>query len=105
MAWILLLVAGMVEIAFVMSLGHQGSFERLWPTVAVLFFGLLSLYLLAVVMRSLPVGTAFAVWAAMGAGGAALLGILFRGEPANTLRLAGLATVISGAVVLRLAGG
>lgn len=105
MAWILLLVAGIVEIVFVMSLGHPGSFKRFWPTVSVFFFGLFSLYLLAVVMRSLPVGTAFAVWAAIGAGGAALLGVLFRGEPANLLRLAGLVTVIGGAVVLRLAEG
>jgi quaternary ammonium compound-resistance protein SugE len=105
MAWILLLAAGMVEIVFVMALGHPGAFKRLWPTVAVFFFGLVSLYLLAVAMRSLPVGTAFAVWAAIGAGGAALLGILFRGEPANLLRIAGLVTVIVGAVVLRLAEG
>lgn len=105
MAWILLLVAGMVEIAFVMALGHSGSFKRLWPTAAVFAFGGVSLYLLTLVMRSLSVGTAFAVWAAIGAGGAALLGILFRGEPANLLRVAGLVTVICGAVVLRLAEG
>lgn len=105
MAWLLLLVAGMVEVAFVMALGHPGSFRRFWPTVLVFVFGGFSLYLLAVVMRSIPVGTAFAVWAAIGAGGAAVLGILFRGEPANLLRVAGLATVICGAVVLRLTGG
>lgn len=105
MAWILLLAAGMIEIAFVIALGHRGSFKTLWPTVSVFFFGLLSVYLLAVAMRDLPVGTAFAVWTAMGAAGAALLGILFRGEPANLLRLVGLVTVIGGAVVLRLAEG
>jgi quaternary ammonium compound-resistance protein SugE len=105
MAWILLLVAGLVEVAFVMALGQPGSFRRPWPTASVFAFGLLSVYLLAVAMRSLPVGTAFAIWAAIGAGGAALLGILFRGEPANPLRAAGLVTVIGGAVVLRLAEG
>jgi quaternary ammonium compound-resistance protein SugE len=105
MAWAVLFVAGIFEIAFVMSLGHPGSFKRLWPTLSVFFFGVFSVYLLAVVMRSLPVGTAFAIWAAIGAGGATMLGILFRGEPANLLRLAGLVTVIGGAVVLRLAEG
>lgn len=100
-----MLAAGVLEIAFVMSLGHSEGFRRFWPTVAVFFFGALSLYLLSVAMTGIPVGTAFAVWAAVGAGGAAVLGILLRGEPANPLRVAGLVTVICGAVVLRLAGG
>jgi len=105
MAWMALILAGLVEIAFVMALGHPGSFKRFWPTAAVFGFGLLSLYLLAVAMRGVPVGTAFAIWAAIGAGGAVLLGILFRGEPVNPLRLAGLASVIGGAVMLRLVEG
>lgn len=105
MAWSALLVAGAVEIAFVLALGHPGSFRRFWPTAAVFGFGLLSLYLLAVAMRNVPVGTAFAVWSAIGAGGAVLIGILFRGEPVNPLRLAGLAGVIGGAVLLRLVEG
>ncbi len=100
MEWLLLLLAGMVEVAFVMSLGHPGSFKRLWPTVAVFFFGLLSLYLLSVAMSGIPVGTAYAVWAAIGAGGAMILGVLVRGEPTNALRLAGLVVVIGGVVLV-----
>lgn len=105
MAWLVLIIAGLIEVAFVMALGHSGSFRRFWPTTAVFVFGLLSLYLLALAMRGVPVGTAFAVWAALGAGGAVVLGILLRGEPAKPLRLASLATVICGAVMLRLVEG
>jgi len=105
MGWPLLFVAGMVEIGFVLALGHPGSFRRLWPTVAVFASGLLSLYLLTLAMIHLPVGTAFAIWAAMGASGATLLGIALRGEAVSPRRIAGLVLVIGGVALLKLSGG
>ncbi len=68
-------------------------------------FGGISFYLLSVAMQSVPAGTAYAVWTAIGASGAVLLGVLFFGEPANLLRIAGIAVVLGGVVMLRLAEG
>lgn len=103
MAWLMLLVAGAVEISFVLALGHPRSFKTLVPTALTLFLGGLSVYLLSVAMTDLPAGTAYAVWAAIGAGGGVTLGILLRGEPASRMRLGGLAVVLGGVVLLRLA--
>jgi multidrug transporter EmrE-like cation transporter len=68
-------------------------------------FGGISFYLLSLAMQSLPAGTAYAIWTAIGASGAVLVGILFLGEPANLLRIAGIVVVLGGVVMLRLAEG
>lgn len=105
MAWIVLLVAGLFEVGMVMGLNFSEGFTRLWPIVLMLVSGGISFYLLSVAMQSIPVGTAYAVWTAIGAAGAVLLGVFLLGEPANLLRMAGIAVVLGGVLMLKLAEG
>lgn len=105
MVWVILFVAGLFEIGMVMGLNFSEGFTRVWPSLAMLASGGISFYLLSVAMQGIPVGTAYAVWTAIGASGAVLLGILFLGEPASLLRIAGIAIVLSGVALLRLAEG
>ena len=104
-AWILLFVAGLFEAAMVVGLNFSESFTRLWPSLLTLVSGGISFFLLSVAMQSIPAGTAYAVWTAIGASIVVLLGILFLGEPANLLRLAGIAVVLGGVLMLRFAEG
>lgn len=103
MNWLLLIVAGLFEIAGAMSLKYTAGFTRLWPTVGTLLCMALSLGLLGVAMKSLPVGTAYALWVGIGTVGTALLGMLLLGESANPARLASLALIIVGIIGLKLA--
>ena len=105
MAWILLFVAGLFEVGMVMGLNFSEGLTKLWPSLLMVLSGGISFYLLSVAMQSVPVGTAYAVWTAIGASGAVLLGILFLGEPANLLRVMGIVIVLGGVLVLRLAEG
>lgn len=105
MAWVILFLAGLFEIGLVMGLNFSEGFTRLWPSLGMLVSGGISFYLLSVAMQSIPVGTAYAIWTAVGAAGAVLLGILLLGEPANVLRLVGIVTVLGGVVMLKLAEG
>lgn len=105
MAWITLFMAGLFEAGMVMGLNFSEGFTKLWPSLLMLVSGGISFYLLSVAMQSVPVGTAYAVWTAIGASGAVLLGILFLGEPANLLRIAGIVVVLGGVLMLRLAEG
>ena len=105
MAWIVLLVAGLFEVGMVMGLNFSEGFTRLRPSVLMVASGGTSFYLLSAAMQSIPVGTAYAVWTAVGATGAVLLGILLLGEPANLLRMAGITVVLGGVLMLKLAEG
>lgn len=105
MVWLVLFVAGLFEAGMVVGLNYSEGFTRLWPSLLMLVSGGVSFYLLSVAMQSLPAGTAYAIWTAIGASGAVLLGVLFFGEPANLLRMAGIAVVLGGVVMLRLAEG
>ena len=105
MAWLVLFVAGLFEIGLVMGLNFSDGFTRLLPSLGMLVSGGISFYLLSVAMQSIPVGTAYAVWTAIGAAGAVLIGIFVLGEPANVLRLAGIVVVLGGVVMLKLAEG
>ncbi len=105
MAWVVLFLAGLFEIGLVMGLNFSEGFTRLLPSLGMLVSGGISFYLLSVAMQSIPVGTAYAIWTAVGAAGAVLLGILLLGEPANVLRLVGIVTVLGGVVMLKLAEG
>ena len=105
MAWILLFVAGLFEVGMVMGLNFSEGFTKLWPSLLMLVSGGISFYLLSVAMQNVPVGTAYAVWTAIGASGAVLLGIVFLGEPANLLRIVGIVVVLGGVLMLRLAEG
>lgn len=103
MNWIILVVAGLFEIGWAIGLKYTEGFTRFWPTVATVFSMMVSLGLLGVAMKSLPVGTAYAVWVGVGAVGTAVLGIVLLGEPANFLRLLSLGLIVAGIVGLKLA--
>jgi len=102
MAWIILIVAGLFEVAWAIGLKHTEGFTRLWPTVGTVAAMVISLALLGVAMRSLPVGTSYAVWVGVGAVGTAILGIALLGESANAGRLFSLALIVAGIVGLKL---
>jgi quaternary ammonium compound-resistance protein SugE len=104
MAWIGLLAAGLFEVGFVMGLKFSEGFTRLWPTLGMFVSGGFSFFLLSTAMRSLPAGTAYAVWTGIGTVGAVVLGILFLSEPADLMRIIAIALIVTGIVGLRLAG-
>ena len=103
MNWFILIVAGLFEIGWAIGLKYTAGFTRLWPTVATLFSMVISLGLLGIAMRSLPVGTAYAVWVGVGTVGTALLGIILLDEPATVARLVSLGLIVAGLVGLKLA--
>ncbi len=105
MAWIFLLLAGLFEIVWAFLMKASDGFTRLWPSVGTIGFMIVSFGLLALAMRTLPLGTAYAIWTGIGAVGAFALGVLVLGEPLTLLRVAGVTLVVSGLVVLKLAGG
>lgn len=103
MAWIILVVAGIFEVGWAIGLKYTAGFTRLWPTVGTVLAMVISLWLLGVAMKSLPVGTAYSVWVGVGAAGTVALGIVLLGEPANAARLISVALIIAGIVGLKLA--
>lgn len=102
MNWGILLVAGLFEIGWAIGLKYAEGFSRLWPTVWTVLSMILSVGLLGVAIKTLPVGTAYAVWVGVGAVGTATLGILLFGEPANAARILSLALILAGIVGLKL---
>lgn len=103
MAWIVLLLAGLFEIGWAAGLKYTEGFTRLWPSVWTVSAMLVSLWLLGLAMKSLPLGTAYSVWVGIGAAGTVAVGILLRGEPATVGRLASVALIIAGVIGLKLA--
>jgi quaternary ammonium compound-resistance protein SugE len=103
MSWLLLIVAGLLEVGWAIGLKYTEGFTRLWPSVGTALAMIVSLALLGVAMKSLPVGTAYAVWVGVGAVGTVILGIVLFGEPASALRVASIALIIAGIVGLKLA--
>jgi quaternary ammonium compound-resistance protein SugE len=102
MNWVILVCAGLFEMGWAIGLKYTDGFTRFWPTVGTVVAMLISLGLLGIAMKSLPVGTAYAVWVGVGAVGTALLGIVLLGESANAGRLLSLALIISGIICLKL---
>ena len=102
MAWFLLVLAGLFEVGWAIGLKYTDGFTRLWPTVGTVVAMIISLGLLGLAMKSLPVGTSYAVWVGVGAVGTAILGIVLLGEPANTGRLVSLGLIVAGIVGLKL---
>ena len=102
MSWILLFIAGLLEIIWAIGLKYTEGFTRLWPTVGTVIAMILSVALLGLAMRTLPVGTAYAVWTGVGAVGTVLLGIVLMGEPATAGRLVSLGLIVAGIVGLKL---
>jgi quaternary ammonium compound-resistance protein SugE len=104
MAWLLLVVAGLLETAWAIALKESAGFSKLVPSVLFVVLGIASLALLAVALRSLPVGTAYADWTGIGAAGTAILGIVLLGESAQALRLASIGLIVAGVIGLNLSG-
>jgi quaternary ammonium compound-resistance protein SugE len=102
MGWLYLLAAGLLEIAWATSLKLSAGFTRFWPSAFGVAAALVSFGLLVLALKTLPVGTAYAVWAGIGVGGVAALGVLFLGEPLATSRLLFLGLILIGIVGLRL---
>lgn len=101
MPWILLLLAGLFEVGWAIGLKFTDGFTRPWPTAGTVLAMLVSVWLLAVAMQSIPVGTAYAVWVGVGAAGTVLLGVLLFGEPAGPIRLGSVALIVLGVAGLR----
>ena len=102
MSWILLFIAGLFEIAWAIGLKYTDGFTRLWPTVGTVLAMIASVALLGLAMRTLPVGTAYAVWTGIGAVGTVLLGIVLMGDPAGAGRLVSVGLIVAGIVGLKL---
>lgn len=103
MAWFLLFLAGLFEVGWAIGLKYTEGFTRPIPSVLTLAAMLASVVLLGIAMKSLPVGTAYAVWVGVGAVGTAILGIVLFAEPATAGRLISLALIVAGIVGLKLA--
>jgi quaternary ammonium compound-resistance protein SugE len=103
MAWVYLFVAGLFEVGWAVGLKYTDGFSRLVPTLLTVASMIVSLGLLGLALKTLPVGTAYAVWTGVGTVGTALLGILLLGEPATGVRLACIAAIVAGIVGLKLA--
>lgn len=102
MAWIILFFAGLFEIGWAVGLKYTQGFTKLWPSVATVLSMVVSLALLGAALRTLPLGTAYAVWTGIGAVGTVLLGIALFGEPATADRLVCAGLIVSGIVGLKL---
>jgi quaternary ammonium compound-resistance protein SugE len=102
MAWFYLLLAGVFEIGFAMGLKYTNGFTRLWPSVGTIAAAAISLWLLTQALRTIPVGTAYAVWTGIGAVGVATLGMVMFSDSASPARLACVALIIAGVIGLKL---
>lgn len=105
MAWLYLLLAGLLEVGWAVGLKYSDGFRRLWPSLGTAAAMVASLALLAQALKTLPLGTAYTVWTGIGAVGTVLLGILLFGESRDLLRLLCIALIVAGVVGLRLVGG
>jgi quaternary ammonium compound-resistance protein SugE len=104
MAWVLLFLAGLLEVGWAVGLKLSAGFSRLWPSVLTVLAMAASLGLLGLALRTLPVGTAYAVWTGIGAVGTAAFGMLVLGEPATAARIGGVALIAAGIAVLKATG-
>ena len=102
MAWALLVAAGFLEIGWAIGLKYTDGFTRLWPSVWTITAIVTSLYLLSIAARSLPIGTAYAVWVGIGAAGAMILGMVMLGEPRTVARMVCVGLIVAGVVGLKI---
>ncbi|MFN3889738.1 MAG: quaternary ammonium compound efflux SMR transporter SugE [Beijerinckiaceae bacterium] len=103
MAWIYLLLAGLFEIVWAIGLKYADGFTRLWPSVVTVSAMIVSVVLLGLAAKDLPIGTAYAIWTGIGAAGAAILGVVLFAEPVTAMRIASIALIIAGVIGLKLA--
>ena len=103
MNWLILVVAGLFEVGWAIGLKYTDGFTKLWPSVGTVLAMVISVVLLGIAMKTLPVGTAYAVWVGIGAVGTAILGMMLLGDAANAGRIVSLALIVAGVVGLKLA--
>ena len=101
MAWTYLLIAGLLEIGWAIGLKYTDGFSRLWPSVGTIVCMIASFGFLAVALKTIPVGTGYAVWTGIGAAGTAILGMLVLGESKDLARLACIGLIIAGVIGLK----
>jgi quaternary ammonium compound-resistance protein SugE len=101
--WAIVAIAGLMETGWALGLKYSEGFTRLWPTVVTIVLALGSFYLLSLAMKSLPVGTAYAVWVGIGAIGTAVAAVFLFSEPVNVMRVAGVLLILAGIVALKFA--
>lgn len=104
MAWVVLFIAGICEIGWAVGLKYTDGFTRLWPTVFTGVSLVISMALLGIAVKSLPLGTAYAVWTGIGAVGTVVLGIVLFKEPATVVRLVCVGLIVSGILGLKFFG-
>ncbi len=100
--WILLVIAGLFEVAWALMLKQTAGWTRLWPSVATVALMIVSFALLARAMRDLPAGTSYAVWTGIGTVGVAIFGMVYLSEPATALRIACIGLIVLGIVGLKV---
>lgn len=105
MSWVLLLIAGLLEIVWAAAMKQSAGFTRIVPTLIMLAAMPASFVLLAMAMRSLPLGTAYMIWTGIGAAGAFIFGVIWLGEAVTPMRVAAAALIVSGIALMKLAGG
>ena len=105
MSWIYLLCAGVFEIVWAVTMKHTDGFTQLWPSIGVASAMIISFILLACAIRHIPLGTAYAVWAGIGAAGAAICGVILYDEPTSLLRVLSLCAIVVGVLGLKLLHG
>lgn len=103
MAWIFLLLAGGLEVVWAFLMKASDGFTKPWPTIGTIAFMVVSFGLLSMAMKTLPLGTAYAIWTGIGAVGAFVVGVMVLGEALTPMRIGGVALIVSGLVVLKLA--
>ena len=103
MAWFLLILAGAFEVVWAYSMKLSNGFTRIGPSVVTIVAMIISFGLLAVAMRTLPLGTAYTIWTGIGAVGAFILGLTLLGEPASAMRIFAAVLIVSGLVMMKLA--
>lgn len=101
--WLIVLIAGLLETGWALGLKYSEGFTRPLPSALTIVGALASFWLLALAMKSLPVGTAYAVWVGIGAVGTAILAVILFGEPVNLMRAAGIALILGGIIALKFA--
>jgi quaternary ammonium compound-resistance protein SugE len=105
MPWLYLLLAGLLEIGWAIGLKYTNGFTRLWPSVGTVAAMAVSFFLLSLSLKTIPIGTAYAVWTGIGAAGTAILGMIFFGESREVARILCLVMIVSGTVGLKLFSG
>jgi quaternary ammonium compound-resistance protein SugE len=103
MAWLLLFIAGLLEIGWAVGLKYTEGFTRLVPSVLTLLCMIASIAMLGLALKTLPMGTAYAIWTGIGAVGTAILGIMLFGDPAGVARIACIGLIVAGIIGLKLA--